>query len=328
MSEATYNDQTMTEYLLGSLPAPDAERYDELSVADDQFAAALNVCEKDLLDSYLQGELDGPILERFKAHYLASPLRREKVAFAVAWQVFAKRSVVDVRTDEADGATKRTWFVALSSLFRTGHLLQRGLAFGLLILLAAGGWFAIDNLRLRREISQARIRRDELQHLEEGLQKQLEARHEANSKVEQELARVRAERERLDQELKKQTPPQSNSPADQTIIARLILTPGRRGAGQVQTLSLPPGPGRVALELGLEPGEFVSYTVALIDQSNHQTLWQSGRLRAHSGASGKGITVSFSSALLKPQIYLLQVSGVSANGTTEVMSDYPFKVVK
>jgi hypothetical protein len=259
MSEATNKEQAMTDYLLGCLPDAEAERYDELSVADEDFAAALSVCERDLVDAYVRGELAGRVLEQFRLHYLASPLRRDKVTFAKALQVFAEQSVADVRSkDVTDGASRQGWFAALSSFLAPRPALQWGLAVGVLILLVAGGWFAIDNLRLRQQMSQAQIRRDELQQREQALQQQLEAEHAANSKAEQELAQVRAERERLDQELKRQngqertTQPQ---PPLQASIASFILTPGLRGVGQIQTLHIPPSSGRVALQFNLEPND-------------------------------------------------------------------------
>jgi hypothetical protein len=66
----------------------------------------------------------------------------------------------------------------------------------------------------------------------------------------------------------------------------------------------------------------------LLDQSNHQELWRSGKLKAGSRGDDRTLKVSFSAGLLKPQGYALQVSGISANGQSEVLSDYPFKVVK
>ncbi|MDX6527809.1 MAG: hypothetical protein QOH41_99 [Blastocatellia bacterium] len=333
MSEATYNEQVMTDYLLGCLPEADAERYDELSVADDEFAAALTACEKDLVDAYVRGDLSGRMLEEFKLHYLASPTRRDKVTLAKALQVFAERSVAEVRgKDLPDGASRQGWFAALFLAPRPA--LRWGVAAGVLLLLFVGGWFLIDNLRVRQQMSQAQIRRDELQQRELALRQQREAEHAAKSKAEQELAQVRAERERLDRESKKQNgqerATQSQAPPGpgQTSIASFILSPGLRGAGQIQTLNIPPGSGRVALQLKMEPNDYQAYRVALIDQSNHQTLWQSGKLRARSANNGQVVSVGFSSGLLKPQTYLMQVSGVSANGKTEVMSDYPFKVVK
>jgi hypothetical protein len=335
MSEATYNEQAMTDYLLSCLPDADAERYDELSVADNEFAAALSACEKDLVDAYVQGELAGRVLEQFRLHYLASPLRRDKVSFAKALRVFAESSAADVRSkDVSDGASRRGWFAALSTFLAPRPAWKWGLAAGVLILLVSGTWLTIDNLRLRQQISQAQIRRDELQQQEQALQRQLEDQHAANSKAEQELAQVRAERERLDQELEKQngqertTQPQPLSLPGHASIASFILAPGLRGVGQTQTLHIPAGSRRVALQLKLEPNDYQAYRMALIDQSNHKTVWQSGKLRAGSADNGRVVSVSFSSGLLKPQTYVVQISGVSANGKIEVMSDYPFKVVK
>jgi hypothetical protein len=334
MSEATYNEQAMADCLLGCLPDAEAERYDELSVADDEFAAVLSACEKDLVDAYLQGELAGRVLEQFRLHYLASPLRRDKVAFAKALQVFAERSAADVRSkDTADGAIRQGWFAALSAFLAPRPALQWGLGAGVLILLVAGGWFTIDNLRLRQQMSQAQIRRDELQQREQALQQQLDAQHAANSKAEQDLAQVRAERERLDQQLKKQselerTVQQQSLPPVQTSIASFVLTPSLRGAGQIQSVSIPPNTARVAMQLNLEPNDYQAFRVALIDQSNHQTVWRAGKLRASSRGNEQSLNVSFSASLLKTKSYVLQVSGLPQNDKSEVMSYYPFKVVK
>ena len=87
-----YNNKDINAYLLGSLPAAEAEHFDELSFTDDDFADVLKTAEKDLVDAYVHGELTGAQLEKFQSYYLASPLRREKVYFANAFQDFAKKS--------------------------------------------------------------------------------------------------------------------------------------------------------------------------------------------------------------------------------------------
>ena len=76
MSKQLYDDKTIAQYLLGSLSETEAERFDKLSVTDDQFADALRIAEKDLVDAYVQGELTGQDLDRFETYYLSSPLRR------------------------------------------------------------------------------------------------------------------------------------------------------------------------------------------------------------------------------------------------------------
>ena len=93
MSDPTKNHQTSTEYLLGALPEAETERLDELSITDDEFAESLQAAEMDLVDAYVLGELTGADLERFKTHYLASPLRREKVEFAKVLQSFGEQEL-------------------------------------------------------------------------------------------------------------------------------------------------------------------------------------------------------------------------------------------
>jgi hypothetical protein len=271
------------------------------------------------------------VREQFELHFLASPIRRDKVLFARALQVHTGPSAGDVQSKHAtDEASRRGWFASLRSFLAPRPGLQWRIAAGLLILIVAGGWFTVDNFRLRRQMSQAQIRRDELQQREQR-QQQVDAQQEANSKAEQELAQAHAERKLLDEKPKQQngrtTPTQPPSLPGQTIAA-FILTPGLRGIGQIQTLHIPPGTGRVALQLNLEPNDYQTYRVALIDQFNHQTVWQSGQLRAEAADETKTLKLSFSSGVLKSQTYVMRVRGVSANGQTEVMSDYPFKVVK
>ena len=89
MSESIDRAAAMIQYLLGTLPEAETERFDALSVADPEFANELTAIEKNLVDAYVEGELTGPTLERFESHYLASPLRREKVEFARAFHNFA-----------------------------------------------------------------------------------------------------------------------------------------------------------------------------------------------------------------------------------------------
>ena len=86
------DDRQLTRYLLGLLPDREAERFDEASVADDDFAARLRIAETDLVDSYVVGALEGDTLKRFESHYLSSPLRRRNVRFATGFLAAIQRS--------------------------------------------------------------------------------------------------------------------------------------------------------------------------------------------------------------------------------------------
>ena len=75
------DDRLMIDYLIGALPDQEIERLDELSIADDQFAARLTAAENDLVDAYVRGQLSGNTLASFRTRYLSSPAKREKAEF-------------------------------------------------------------------------------------------------------------------------------------------------------------------------------------------------------------------------------------------------------
>jgi anti-sigma factor RsiW len=329
MSEPTYNQQMITQYLLGALPEAERERFDELSISNDELANALSAAEKDLVDAYVQGELSGATAAQFEAHYLASPLRREKVKFAQAFHVFAQKDagmqvakVPAERPMERGAAAKRAGW---STFFAPRSALQWGLSVAALVLLIAGGWLAFENIRLRQQMSQTQVSRDALVQREQDLQQDIAAQRSTNAKTEQELALVRAERERLEQELKQARDGAKSSTGAGSIVS-LILAPPLRSANHVPTISIDPGTKQVAAQLQLEAGDYSAYRVALIDSTSNRTLWRSGNLKL-TGQTRKSLTAIFRADLLKPRNYILTVTGISSGGS-EIVGDYPFRVLK
>jgi hypothetical protein len=333
MSEQTFDQQIVTRYLLGALPEAEAERLDELSVSDDDFAAVLSAAEKDLIDAYVQGELAGAELAQFKSHYLASSLRREKVKFAQVFQAFAEQNAgaqaaemqaVNSAASAPERRDSSGWFSGLSWFFASRIALRWGLAVAALALLVTGSWLVLKNIRLRQQMSQTQVSLDQALRREQELQKEIEAQRSVNSKAEEELARVRQERERLEQELKQA----GVKPATgEGSIVSLILAPPLRGASQVPAISIKPGTSRVAAQLQLEAADYSAYRVALIDPASNQTLWRSGGLKPSRKGERKSLAISFRADLLKPQNYILKVTGTSGRGS-ETVGDYPFRVVR
>jgi hypothetical protein len=310
MSQQLYDGKTITEYLLGTLPEADTARLDELSFTDDDFSDALNAAEKDLIDAYVQGELSGRVLERFESYFLASSLRREAVQFAQTLQEFGeKQHAVQPSAPETKEVLPKTKsaFSTLPVFFNP--TLQWGLAFAGSALLIAVALLLFENVRLRQQVLRLQTNSTSLQQRELQLQNELQAQ--------------RAERARLEEELKSSGTPLLSTAA---AIASFVLTPQVRGTGQVTTVTIPAGTPRVTMRLPLEPNDFATYRVALIDLLTNNTVWQSTTLRAVGSENSKYLSVSFSAALLRPQNYILRVTGVSPTGVAGVLSDYVFRV--
>jgi hypothetical protein len=355
MSKQLDDAQTLTQYLFGSLSTAETERLDELSVTDDEVAEALKSVENDVIDAYVQDELDEAARAQFKTYYLASATRRERVAFAQAFQAQAEKSLssqatkaqvktpTEVRTEAATRVAPERKGRGMFSV-RRGFNVSRpawqwGAAFAALALLIASGWLIFDNARLRQQLAQAEARRDEQGQRTQELQKELTGQRAASAQLADERAdeRARAERERLAQEQTERDQQRTSeqrrdavqksslSNAGAGSIASFIFAPQMRSASQMQTISIPARTNRIIVRLRLEPNEFTTYRVTLFDETGSQILWRSNQIKARAAADGKILSLDLRAGLLMPQtVYVLRVT----NDASEIVDDYPFRVVK
>ena len=312
------DDQILSGYLLGSLPAEESERLDELSITDDEFALRLDAVENDLVDAYTRGDLSGDALERFQKYYLSSSQRREKVEFARSLLGFTEKAA-PVMTAKSRPAipnanppdqilqrrSLRRWFTV------SGSGLQWGFAAAALVLLAATSYLFVENERLKQQAAKVRDQQTELSQHARDLERQLGEQRAANAGMLQELGRLR--------EL-------SATPHALKIVAAFLL-PQMRGASQVPTVSVPVGTDQVQLRLQLEADDFAGYQVALKDPAAGQVRWRSERLPAKPAADSKTVSVILPAKLLKRQNYILELSGISESGALDLVSSYPFRVV-
>jgi hypothetical protein len=332
--EEAYSNKTLTEYLLGQLPDAETEQLDELSIRDDEFVARLDKVELELVDAYVEGELTGEMLDRFKSHYLGSPLRRGKVLFADSLQKVAWKDAVSGPEIRAGRAGRDTWASILSPFLatRSGSVWQWASVAAVLLMMITGGFLLFENVRMRRQLTQLKTPavQDSQVRREDELRQELTHQRELNAQTEQELARVREEYTRLEQQSKSSEIPTPKVPHKQTgtsTIASFLLTPQLRSAAEIKTLTVPAGKTEVAMQLQLEPNDYSSYRVELFSESDNRVAWRSGIVRRPSAGS-KNLVVGFPARLLKQQAYLLRVSGISRTGATETIGDFPFRVMK
>jgi anti-sigma-K factor RskA len=314
-----FDEQLLTRYLLGAVSGEEAERLDESSVADSEFALHLDGVENDLVDSYVVGALSGETLERFEKFYLSSPRRREKVEFARALLRFEERAataaapvstapaVSDARLqDQApQHRSPGRWF----TVPRIG--LQWVFAAAALAMLLASSYLFVENERLRKQGDDARSQQTALDLRARELERELSEQRSANAGMLRELESLRAS---------------LPEPRVLKTIAVLLLA-STRGVGQVPTVAVPSGTDQVRFQLQLEPSDFRTYQVALKDPVTGQTLWEAAKLLAGSRGQSKIVSVSVPAHLLKQQNYTLELTGVPAQGNPELVTSYVFKVV-
>jgi hypothetical protein len=309
------NDPRLLRYLLGSLPAEEAEHLDELSVTDDDFAARLNEAENDLVDAYARGKLSAETAEQFDKVYLSTPGRCEKVRFAETFfslqQSKAASAASSASTWPAENRKHRWRFPAMPWLF-----MQWGFAGAALLLLVTSGYLLTSNLRLRQRIDSSEQTRISLERQAQDLKHQVETQAPV-------------------------TPPTSSTkteqPSEDRLLAKLelgklkvaafVLLPSFRDSNLLPSVSVASDTDLVVIRLQLETNDFPRYRVAIQEPATRRSLWTSSDLKSFRDGEKRFVSFAFPPNILKAQNYMVQLKGVLANGTAELVSTYPFKGV-
>ena len=288
-AEALHDEPLLIRYLLGSLPAEEAERLDELSITDDNLAWRLKSAENDMVDAYVRGELSGETLDRFTSVYLATPARREKVEFA--------RTLMAVlgggRAPRSQG-----WLFGHLAMPRWAVACAAGIA------AIAAGFLINQQQRLQSQVEQLRTSGAALQAHERELQKKLEQLASSAS------------------------PPagSSNEAApDAGAMLAVLLPPPARNAARPPIVRIPARTARVAIDMQLEDNDIPIYRVALKDVAGSRILWAGADLKAQTRDRRAVVAIVLPAPLLKPGRYLLELSSGGAPGV--VIGNYVFEVV-
>jgi hypothetical protein len=302
------DEPALVRYLLGCLPEQEAERLDEQSIVDDETATRLRLAEDDLVDAYVVGALGGELLERFESFYLASPRRREKVAFATRLL-----AAVD-RQQASPAAARRIPVIAaepVAPVTPAGETRRRtasrvwfagSLAAAALLALTCG-IVLFQNAQLRRGLSEAIRQSVTADQRARALSNQLDEQRSANTSMTHELARSQASRP--------------------IAAVALVLRPQTRGADAVPLIAVRADSSAVPLELLIESVDYARYAVTLRDPATNRTLWRSAELTP----SSSRLSVVVPARLLKTQHYSLELSGRRASGPAQIVGSYAFQVV-
>jgi hypothetical protein len=181
-----------------------------------------------------------------------------------------------------------------------------------LALSATTGWVALENFRLRR---QDRVALAERRALEE------------------ELRQLRLQAQNAHPLQNGQTPtgaekvPQNNSHPAQ-LVSTIFLLPATRGAATVPIASLSASDRWLRLQLALESNDFSEYTVQLMDPGDHKYVWHSGHLKSTDVNHRRVVPVLLPIAGLKDQRYAAEVTGITADGRSEELGSYVFRIAE
>ena len=151
-----------------------------------------------------------------------------------------------------------------------------------------------------------------------------------NVRLHNQLEVIQAEKQSFqqrEQELQKQiallkNQQSSSKPADIKLMA-FVLMPQTRGINKIPLLNVPAGTDFIVLTLKMELAENPMYQAGLRDPATDTVIWKSENVKADTNNS---VQVQIPVNIVKPQNYLMELSGISADGTAEIVSSYPFRI--
>ena len=301
----TPDDQQITDYLLGRLPAAEAERLDEASIADDEFAARLRILETDLVDSYVVGTLDPETLKHFESHYLSSPLRRKNVRFASGFLLAVHRTALQDAASVPDSPSVTT----VDRANGRGLMLPLKVGVAAAVVLLFGGSLLFQVVRQRNG--------------RDAQQRAIVVSNDSPAPVPSATTPAPAPASNNDRASQPNAAPQGSQAGP---VAALVLMPQSREAGAVPSMTIAPDTDHVAFELRLESNDFRRYEVGLTDPASNEVIWRSGPVVGSSGAA-PAVLVLVPARVLIPQHYAFAVTGLHGR-EAEVVGSYSFKVLR
>jgi hypothetical protein len=300
-----FEDQYLVRYLVGDLPAEEADRLDQLSIAHDDFAWRLREIENDLVDSYVRSELNGETLARFKAFYMATAKRRQKVQFAEGLRQLQATNATGEAADKLSKSRAPFW-----GTFPSWVAPQLGISFAALVMLLVAALLLIENAHLRREVRAARAQYESIDQHVRDLESELKEQRTANIEAQKKIG------------------PSDWPAADigQLKTISLLLPPPTRGLSSLQTVTVQPHTDLVVLLLTLESADYSRYSVTVKDPATNEVVWQSSGLDAGSVGGRKVVSAALRANLLRGRNYIAEVAGLPNAGRQRIVGDYPFHV--
>ena len=222
------------------------------------------------------------------------------------------------------------WF-SLSNVLASRQIFRWGLIAAAIVFLAVCVGLGIQNRRLRQQVATTQSQLRDLQQRERELTREVADQRSLISQnaIQKSEGEVRLKETRTQAGGPEQPRSSLREPVKPRLrtIASVILTPQMRSVGTIPVVSLPPNTLNVRMNLKLEPNDYQSYKVELVDPETNQVLWRSGKFDKQKG-SGDTIGVNLRAVLLKPKPYVLHLFGTSSAGASEFITQYPFKVAQ
>jgi hypothetical protein len=306
------DDQLTIRYLLGKTSNAEQEQLEEQYFVDDSWFEHLLTVEDELIDAYVSGDITGEERKRFEQHFLVSPQRQQRVAFAQALLASAtKRS--ESRIPAAAPRERALWWRSFSRLWTVPQPFVPAVVLtGFALLAVLGSLSVMQNRSLRDQL--ARIQADGL-----NLRRDVEQQRALHQQLNEQLEQERAARSRLDQSL-------TNIQKQQKTVSFVLMPGAARSSDSGRSLLIRRGTDVVQLQLDVENQNNFQYRVDVRTADDHE-IWSQDDLRARSRPGGGAVVLSLPANLLIPGDYVILLRMITATGDIEDAGEYAFRTI-
>ncbi len=333
MTDKTGQKQYMVRYLLGQMSEEERADFEKQYLANEELFEELVAAEAETVRSYLQGSGSEAEREKFDRHYLTAPSRRRHVEFEKSLAEYvsqhapaqAARADQEIKGDKSHASASmasalpnvgsRPGLQSAVGSVKSGLYLWRFAAVvAVLLLLLGGSWLVLVNRRLNHEIQQLHLEQSQREQEEQQLHQQvadLDAQLQQQRKVTNDQQQIIAQL---------QSPDLAGTP--------FTFSPGLvRRVDQQTAIVIPRGLSLIPLQLRLERDEYLRYAVSL-ETPEGDRVWQQQNLASLKSKHQHVIALKVPAKLLQSRTYILIVTGTAADGTTEEVAAYTFRVLK
>jgi len=301
MNDTQHSEATLLRrYLLGQSNVDERSAVERRLMTDQQFLDDLTRAEEELIDEYARGNLAPDEKDRFEALFLNAPERREKIAFAQAFNRYLDRHPTAAPAQSRAHAPSVWW--------RRAAL---GLSAAVVLVVSLSAFFYWRIVQLRGQLASVDLQRAASEKNGKKLSDQLKEQQNRNQDLQREIAGLR-----------------DRTPSSDLLALRLA-SGWTRGSGQLPTARLLASTKRLRLDLTLDRDVLPhkSYQ-AQLQTLDGESLWSSNKLLARTIGARSLISVNVPASVLSPGDFRIALNGLAANGTAGEVATFYFRIEK
>jgi len=304
------------------VPGNTIENGDPPSEFDD-----IDIAEEELIDAYVRNQLSVEERKLLEKGLRSSPDLVNRLHFARLLTGAADRAAEDEvfsyqEPEELLPSRKKWWQFGLT--WEQRPTVNLAFAACSLIFVIGGGGLLAGWISLRRESQQLAEQQAALERQKLELEKSDAEERSATDQIRAQLREEQQRREADQQVIAELRQAQNQKPtASSATIATLFLLPASRASGKEKELRPPAGTSKIRLQLAVDSIDYRGFLVQIKDSQDREIFQQNTR----PPRSSKIVTITIPSKVLPTGAYSLQLSGISPEGSSELVGNYSFRIL-